>query len=86
MRLLQTPPTGWTEPAVPETDRLTKLSAQATYQVRLTTNHEEKGRIGTVEFTLADLAVDAVWATPPHSAVRVVLTREEFEKKAAEDC
>ncbi len=54
--------------------------------MRLTTNHEEKGRIGTVEFTLADLGADTVWATPPKSAVRVVLTREEFDKKAAKDC
>jgi hypothetical protein len=86
MRLLQAPPTGWTVPVVAETDRLTKLSADATYQVRLTTNHEEKGRIGTVEFTLVDLGADTVWGTPPHSAIRVVLTREEFEKKAAKDC
>ncbi len=76
---------GWDEPAVPVANQLTEFRADATYQVQLATDHPEKGSIGIVQFTLGDLTADRVWATRPHGEPQI-MTREEFDKMAAETC
>jgi hypothetical protein len=84
VRLLAAP-AGWTEQGVPAGHELTEFMPETTYQVQVATDRPDKGQIHLVEFGLGDLKAESVWATQPHGTPQV-LTREQFDKAAADNC